>query len=356
METLSLKAEVDKLIAMGKRKGNRLNDDEIYMNLLKFDANQEQIDNAIARIEEAGITVIQGEEQFKEEDLYSIENLISQASMDDPVKMYLKDIGRLPMLSPEEEIEIATKVSQGDELAKERLIEANLRLVISIAKRFANKSSLQLMDLIQEGNLGLIKAVEKFDYKKGFRFSTYATWWIRQHITRSIADQGRTVRLPVHMVETIHKQVKVARDLLQKLNREPTTAEIAEAMGISEAKVIETQRIAQDPLSLESPLGEEDDSKRGDFIEDETIKSPTELTMQNQLREQILSVLNFLTPREQKVIRLRYGLDDAHPRTLEEVGKEFNVTRERIRQIEAKARKKLMRPNITKKLKSFSEN
>jgi len=356
MEVLSLKAEVDKLIAMGKRKGDKLNDDEIYMNLLKFDANQEQIESAMKRIEEAGISISIGEEQFKEEDLYSIENLISQASMDDPVKMYLKDIGRLPMLSPEEEIEIAQRVSEGDEFAKERLIEANLRLVISIAKRFANKSSLQLMDLIQEGNLGLIKAVEKFDYKKGFRFSTYATWWIRQHITRSIADQGRTVRLPVHMVETIHKQVKVARDLLQKLNREPTTAEIAEAMGISEAKVIETQRIAQDPLSLESPLGEEDDSKRGDFIEDETIKSPTEITMQNQLREQILSVLNFLTPREQKVIRLRYGLDDAHPRTLEEVGKEFNVTRERIRQIEAKARKKLMRPNITKKLKSFSEN
>lgn len=356
METLSLKVEVDKLIALGKRKGDRLSDDEIYMNLLKYDASQEQIDLAIERIEAEGIEISMGEDHFKEEDLYSIENLISQASMDDPVKMYLKDIGRLPMLSPEEEIEIATRVSEGDEYAKERLIEANLRLVISIAKRFANKSSLQLMDLIQEGNLGLIKAVEKFDYKKGFRFSTYATWWIRQHITRSIADQGRTVRLPVHMVETIHKQVKVARDLLQKLNREPTTAEIAEAMGISEAKVIETQRIAQDPLSLESPLGEEDDSKRGDFIEDETIKSPTEITMQNQLREQILNVLNFLTPREQKVIRLRYGLDDAHPRTLEEVGKEFNVTRERIRQIEAKARKKLMRPSITKKLKSFSEN
>ncbi len=356
METLSLKAEVNKLIAMGKRKGNKINDDEIYMNLLKYDANQEQIDSAISRIEEAGITVIPSEEQFKEEDLYSIENLISQASMDDPVKMYLKDIGRLPMLSPEEEIEIASKVAQGDEHAKERFIEANLRLVISIAKRFVNKSSLQLMDLIQEGNLGLIKAVEKFDYKKGFRFSTYATCWIRQHITRAIAERGRTVRLPVHMVETIHKQSKVARELLQKLNREPTTAEIAEEMGIPEYKVIETQRVSQDPLSLESPLGEEDDSKRGDFIEDETIKSPNELTMQNQLREQIFSVLNFLTPREQKVIRLRYGLDDAHPRTLEEVGKEFNVTRERIRQIEAKARKKLMRPNITKRLKSFSEN
>ncbi len=356
MEIIPLKAEINKLIAMGKKKGNKLNDDDIYMNLMKFDANQEQIDNAMDIIEKAGITIILGEEQFKEEDLYSIENLISQASMDDPVKMYLKDIGRLPRLSPEEEIEIATRVSQGDELAKERFIEANLRLVISIAKRFVNKSSLQLMDLIQEGNLGLIKAVEKFDYKKGFRFSTYATCWIRQHITRAIAERGRTVRLPVHMVETIHKQTKVARELLQKLNREPTTAEIAEVMGIPEYKVIETQRVAQDPLSLESPLGEEDDSKRGDFIEDETIKSPNELTMQNQLREQIFSVLNFLTPREQKVIRLRYGLDDSHPRTLEEVGREFNVTRERIRQIEAKARKKLMRPNITKRLKAFSEN
>ena len=356
METLSLSAEVNRLIAIGKKKGNKINSDDIYMNLLKYDADQKQIDDIIQKIEQAGVTVIPGDEPFKEEDLYSIENLISQASMDDPVKMYLKDIGRLPMLSPEEEIAIATKVAQGDEYAKERFIEANLRLVISIAKRFVNKSSLQLMDLIQEGNLGLIKAVEKFDYKKGFRFSTYATCWIRQHITRAIAERGRTVRLPVHMVETIHKQSKVARELLQELNREPTTAEIAEAMGIPEYKVIETQRVAQDPLSLESPLGEEDDSKRGDFIEDETIKSPNELTMQNQLREQIFSVLNFLTPREQKVIRLRYGLDDSHPRTLEEVGKEFNVTRERIRQIEAKARKKLMRPNIMKRLKSFSEN
>ncbi len=356
METISLKAEVDRLIALGKRKGNRLTEDEIYMNMLKFDASQEQIDDAIKEIEKEGISVQLSDGQFKEEDLYSIENLISQASMDDPVKLYIKDIGRLPMLSAEEEIEIAMRVSNGDEVAKERFIEANLRLVISIAKYYANKSSLQLMDLIQEGNLGLIKAVEKFDYKKGFRFSTYATLWIKQHITRAISDKGRTIRIPVHMVETINKQAKVSRDLLQKFNREPTTAEIAEYMGIPESKVIETQRIAQDPLSLESPLGEEDDSKRGDFIEDETIKSPNEITMQSQLREQILSVLNFLTPREQKVIRLRYGLDDSHPRTLEEVGREFNVTRERIRQIEAKARKKLMRPTITKRLKSFSEN
>ena len=353
---IAFKAELDKMISIAKRKNNRLMDEEICMNLLKFDATQDQINNAIEYIKSQGINVEKSEDLFKDDDIHSLEKLISQASMDDPVKMYLKDIGRLPMLSNDEEIEVAKAVASGDQEAKEKLINSNLRLVINIAKRYINRPGMQLLDLIQEGNMGLIKAVEKFDYTKGFRFSTYATWWIKQHITRGIADQSKTIRTPVHMVETINKLGKISRQLLQELNREPTAAEIAERMGISEAKVIDIQRVQQDPISLENPVGEEDDSKIGDFVEDESARSPIEIAMQAQLKEQLMGIINMLTPREQKVIRLRYGLDDAHPRTLEEVGREFNVTRERIRQIEAKALKKLRRPNMSKKIRPLSED
>ena len=306
----------------------------------------------------------------------------SHAKINDPVKMYLKEIGQIPLLDPKEEPIIARQIQEGEqakediknpdlseeekkqlakiiadgEEAKQTLISSNLRLVVSIAKRYSGRTNMAFLDLIQEGNIGLIKAVEKFDPTKGFRFSTYATWWIRQSITRAMADQARVIRIPVHMVETIHKLTRVKRQLLQDLGRDPTSAEIAEAMEISEDKVAEIQKIAQDPISLENPVGEEEDSKIADFIEDDTIKSPSEVAAQNLLREQLLSVIDTLTPREQKVIRLRYGLDDSHPRTLEEVGREFNVTRERIRQIEAKALRKLRNPTRSKKLQGFMED
>ncbi|MDE6211312.1 MAG: RNA polymerase sigma factor RpoD [Clostridia bacterium] len=275
-----------------------------------------------------------------------------EAATDDSVKMYLKDIGQVPLLRPDEEIELARRMSEGDVDAKNRLSEANLRLVVSIAKRYVGRG-MQFLDLIQEGNLGLMKAVEKFDYTKGFKFSTYATWWIKQSITRAIADQARTIRIPVHMVETINKTGRVSRQLLQTLGREPTTAEIAEKMGLTEEKVIEIQKIAQDPVSLEKPIGEEEDSHLGDFIEDNTSASPAEKAETRMLKEHLLEVLSTLTPRENEVIRKRYGLDDSRPKTLEEVGREFNVTRERIRQIEAKALRKLRHPNRTKKLKDY---
>ncbi|MDE7337452.1 MAG: RNA polymerase sigma factor RpoD, partial [Clostridia bacterium] len=274
------------------------------------------------------------------------------ATTDDSVKMYLKDIGQVPLLQSDEEKELAQRMSEGDVAAKNRLSEANLRLVVSIAKRYVGRG-MQFLDLIQEGNLGLMKAVEKFDYTKGFKFSTYATWWIKQSITRAIADQARTIRIPVHMVETINKTGRVSRQLLQTLGREPTTAEIAEKMGITEEKVIEIQKIAQDPVSLEKPIGEEEDSHLGDFIEDNTSASPAEKAETRMLKEHLLEVLSTLTPRENEVIRKRYGLDDSRPKTLEEVGREFNVTRERIRQIEAKALRKLRHPNRTKKLKDY---
>ena len=273
--------------------------------------------------------------------------------INDPVKMYLKEIGKVQLLG-DRELELAKRTKEGDIEAKNELISANLRLVVSIAKHFLGRG-LSFLDLIQEGNIGLIKAVEKFDYTKGFKFSTYATWWIKQAITRAIADQARTIRIPVHMVETIHRLSRISKQLMQELGRDPTNSEIAEKMGISEARVVEIQKIAQDPVSLESPVGEEDESRISDFVEDESIKSPTDNAAQDILKTQLLQVIETLTPREQKVIRLRYGLDDSHPRTLEEVGKEFNVTRERIRQIEAKALRKLRHPNRSKKLQDFYE-
>ena len=273
----------------------------------------------------------------------------------DPVKMYLKDIGKVPLLSAEEEIELAKRMEAGDEAAKKKLAESNLRLVVSIAKRYVGRGML-FLDLIQEGNLGLLKAVEKFDYRKGYKFSTYATWWIRQAITRAIADQARTIRIPVHMVETINKVTRVSRDLLQKLGREPLPEEVGEVMGLPKERVQEIMKIAQEPVSLETPIGEEEDSHLGDFIQDESIPTPVEATNQTLLHEQRDDVVSTLAEREQKVIKLRFGWDDGRPRTLEEVGKEFNVTRERIRQIEAKALRKLRHPNRSRKLKDFLYN
>lgn len=299
-------------------------------------------------LREKGIEI----EEDAEDDIKGIVFDSIDATTDDSVKMYLKDIGQVPLLKPDEELELAKRMSEGDQAAKNRLSEANLRLVVSIAKRYVGRG-MQFLDLIQEGNLGLMKAVEKFDHTKGFKFSTYATWWIKQSITRAIADQARTIRIPVHMVETINKTGRVARQLLQTLGREPTTKEIADKMGITEEKVTEIQKIAQDPVSLEKPIGEEEDSHLGDFIEDNTSASPAEKAETKMLKEHLLEVLSSLTPRENEVIRKRYGLDDARPKTLEEVGREFNVTRERIRQIEAKALRKLRHPNRTKKLKDY---
>lgn len=277
-----------------------------------------------------------------------------RGNAEDPVRMYLKEIGRIPLLSSEEEIELAKRMEEGDEEAKKKLSEANLRLTVSIAKRYSGRG-MQFLDLIQEGNLGLIKAVEKFDYRKGYKFSTYATWWIRQSITRAIADQARTIRIPVHMVETMNRVNRTSRRLLQEYGREPTPEEIAKEMGIPESRVIEIQKISQDPVSLETPIGEEEDSHLGDFIEDEQSAAPTDVVAGSMLKEQLINVLDTLTPREEKVLRLRYGIDDGKPRTLEEVGKEFNVTRERIRQIEAKALRKLRHPSRSKRLKDFIE-
>ncbi len=316
----------------------------------KFDTNPTQIDYVYKSLSEAGIQIVDEEQRDRE----LFEQALSDIGLDDPVKMYLKDIGRVPLLSAEEEVELAKRMQEDDVAAKKRLSEANLRLVVSIAKRYVGRGML-FLDLIQEGNLGLMKAVEKFDYQKGFKFSTYATWWIRQSITRAIADQARTIRIPVHMVETINKLTRVQRVLLQELGREPTPEEIAEKMGVTEERVREIQKIAQDPVSLETPIGEEEDSHLGDFIEDEKTQTPSESVATTMLKEQLLGVLDTLTPREEKVLRLRYGIDDGKPRTLEEVGKEFNVTRERIRQIEAKALRKLRHPSRSKKLKDFLE-
>lgn len=342
--------EVAKFIELATKKGS-INEDDVCVKLLKLEATAEESKQVINHLIEKGIKVNSASDELPDDE--ALNKIISQVNVDDPVKMYLKDIGKVPLLTAEEEVEYAKRMEDGDDEAKARLCEANLRLVVSIAKRYVVRTSMQFLDLIQEGNLGLLKAVEKFDHTKGFRFSTYATWWIRQSITRAIADQARTIRIPVHMVETINKLIRVSRQLLQALGRDPTTAEIAEKMGMTEEKVSEIQKIAQDPVSLENPVGEEEDSKIADFVEDESIKSPIEAASQLILKEQLLAAIDTLTPREQKVIRLRYGLDDAHPRTLEEVGKEFNVTRERIRQIEAKALRKLRHPNRSKKIKGF---
>ena len=276
-------------------------------------------------------------------------------AIDDPVRMYLKEIGKIPLLTPEREMYLAEQISLGNKQAKDELIEANLRLVVSIAKRHVGKG-MYFLDLIQEGNLGLIKAVEKFDYSKGYKFSTYATWWIRQAITRAIADQARTIRIPVHMVETIHKVSRTTRQLLQELGREPTTAEVAEALGMTPDKVREIMKIAQDPVSLETPIGEEEDSHLGDFVEDSDSPAPSDSASYSLLREQLCNILHTLTPREEQVIKLRFGLEDGRPRTLEEVGKKFEITRERIRQIEAKALRKLRHPSRSKTLKDYLSN
>ncbi|MBZ4664835.1 MAG: polymerase, sigma 70 subunit, RpoD [Mahella sp.] len=337
------------LIETGKSKGV-LTYKEIMDMLEDVDIDPDQIDKIYDTLETLGIDVveepIEHEENIVEEDLEV--GLPEGVNIDDPVRMYLKEIGKIPLLSSDEEIELAKRIEQGDEEAKKKLAEANLRLVVSIAKRYVGRGML-FLDLIQEGNLGLLKAVEKFDYRKGYKFSTYATWWIRQAITRAIADQARTIRIPVHMVETINKLVRVSRQLMQELGREPAPEEIAEEMGISVEKVRDIMKIAQEPVSLETPIGEEEDSHLGDFIPDDDAPAPAEAAAFTLLKEQLMDVLDTLTPREEKVLRLRFGLDDGRARTLEEVGKEFDVTRERIRQIEAKALRKLRHPSRSKK-------
>jgi RNA polymerase primary sigma factor len=346
------------LIEQGKAKG-KLTTSEINDALEEIDFDIEQVDKLYETLENSNVEIIENYAQNIEEDLQApveeeIENVLSNEgiSIDDPVKVYLKEIGRVPLLTSDEEIELAVRMANGDEYAKQRLSEANLRLVVSIAKRYVGRG-MQFLDLIQEGNLGLIKAVEKFDYTKGFKFSTYATWWIRQAITRAIADQARTIRIPVHMVETINKVKKVSSQLLHKNGHEPTAEEIADELGMSADKVREIMRVAQEPVSLETPIGEEEDSHLGDFIPDDDTPAPADAASHILLREQLSEVLHTLTPREEKVLRLRFGLEDGRSRTLEEVGKEFNVTRERIRQIEAKALRKLRHPSRSKKLRDF---
>ena len=345
-----IKAEVQKIVDSYKDKESKtINEEELLNKLEKLALEPSDIEDIYKELEQSGIS-ISDQSSTKNDQL--LQKIMNEVNIDDSVKMYLKDIGRFPLLTAEEELLYAKAMSEGDAKAKERLINANLRLVVSIAKRYVGRG-MAFLDLIQEGNLGLMKAVDKFDYTKGFKFSTYATWWIRQAITRSIADQARTIRIPVHMVETINKLIKVSRSLLQTLGREPTSEEIAEAMGISEARVIEIQKIAQDPVSLETPIGEEDDSHLGDFIEDTSATAPIDAAEANMLKEQVNEILGTLAPREAMVLILRYGLRDGRPRTLEEVGKVFNVTRERIRQIEAKALRRLKHPNKTKKLRDF---
>ena len=328
------------------------------------DVNPDQIDKVFDAFEELGVDLLNDdvdEEEPDIEDLKEVENLkldeitettYEGVNVDDPVRMYLREIGRIPLLTYEQELELAKRILDGDETAKQELAESNLRLVVSIAKKYVGRGML-FLDLIQEGNMGLIKAVEKFDYTKGFKFSTYATWWIRQAITRAIADQARTIRIPVHMVETINKLIRTSRHLLQQLGREPTPEEIAEEMEIPVEKVMEIQKIAQDPVSLETPIGEEDDSHLGDFIQDDDSPAPHDSAAYTLLKEQLEEVMNTLTPREAKVLKLRFGLEDGKARTLEEVGREFEVTRERIRQIEAKALRKLRHPSRSKKLRDY---
>ena len=364
------KESVKRLIEKGKKRG-MVTYTEIMDALEDISLDKDQIDELYEHMASMGIDVVGDRDDIDldeveldevdlEPDIIVEENieddmaLLKGINIDDPVRMYLKEIGKVPLLTGDEEIELAKRMEAGDEEAKKRLVEANLRLVVSIAKRYVGRGML-FLDLIQEGNLGLIKAVEKFDFRKGFKFSTYATWWIRQAITRAIADQARTIRIPVHMVETINKLIRVSRQLLQELGREPKPEEIAKEMDLSEDKVREILKIAQEPVSLETPIGEEEDSHLGDFIPDDDAPAPAEAAAFSLLKEQLIEVLDTLTPREQKVLRLRFGLDDGRARTLEEVGKKFDVTRERIRQIEAKALRKLRHPSRSKKLKDYLE-
>ncbi len=351
---------VKKLIEKGKKTGV-ITYEEIMDALEEVELDKDQIDEIYEKFATMGIDVVGDKEKDDEDDDEEADktdqddaDLLKGVNVDDPVRMYLREIGRIDLLTAEEEVDLAKRMGEGDEEAKKELVEANLRLVVSIAKRYVGRGML-FLDLIQEGNLGLIKAVEKFDYTKGFKFSTYATWWIRQAITRSIADQARTIRIPVHMVETINKLIRVSRQLLQELGRDPKPEEIAKEMGFSEEKVREILKIAQEPVSLETPIGEEEDSHLGDFIPDDDAPVPAEAAAFSLLKEQLIEVLDTLTPREQKVLRLRFGLDDGRARTLEEVGKKFDVTRERIRQIEAKALRKLRHPSRSKKLKDYLE-
>ncbi|MDY0408462.1 RNA polymerase sigma factor RpoD [Paracerasibacillus soli] len=356
---LTLEQSKEQLMEQGKKSG-ALAYEEIADRLSHYELESDQIDEFYDQLQEQGIDII-GDEEDDSKDGEDKEK-VAQAAADlsvplgikinDPVRMYLKEIGRVDLLSAEEEVALATRIEDGDEEAKRRLAEANLRLVVSIAKRYVGRGML-FLDLIQEGNMGLIKAVEKFDYRKGFKFSTYATWWIRQAITRAIADQARTIRIPVHMVETINKLIRVQRQLLQDLGREPTPEEIGDEMELSPDRVRDILKIAQEPVSLETPIGEEDDSHLGDFIEDQEAVSPSDHAAYELLKEQLEDVLDTLTDREENVLRLRFGLDDGRTRTLEEVGKVFGVTRERIRQIEAKALRKLRHPSRSKHLKDF---
>ncbi|OKZ67155.1 MAG: RNA polymerase sigma factor RpoD [Clostridium sp. 28_12] len=352
--------KVSKIVKKAKESG-KITYGELAKEL--ENTNPEQIDKVFDAFEEMGVSLLNDdfEEEPDVDDLKEVEELkldeitdnsFEGISVDDPVRMYLREIGKIPLLSYEKELELAKRILNNDEEAKQELAEANLRLVVSIAKKYVGRGML-FLDLIQEGNMGLIKAVEKFDYTKGFKFSTYATWWIRQAITRAIADQARTIRIPVHMVETINRLIRTSRHLLQQLGREPTPEEIAKEMDMSVEKVMEIQKIAQDPVSLETPIGEEDDSHLGDFIQDEDSPAPHDAASYTLLREQLEEVMNTLTPREAKVLKLRFGLEDGKARTLEEVGKEFDVTRERIRQIEAKALRKLRHPSRSKKLRDY---
>ena len=357
---LEPKAKVKDMIENAKKTGKTITYAELANQL--ENASTDEIEKVFDEFESMGIDIMKEEiEEPDIEDLEEVEEIniedidltsMDNVSVDDPVRMYLREIGRIPLLTYEEEIDLAKKILEGDEDAKQKLAESNLRLVVSIAKKYVGRGML-FLDLIQEGNMGLIKAVEKFDYTKGYKFSTYATWWIRQAITRAIADQARTIRIPVHMVETINKLIRTSRHLLQQMGREPTPEEIAKEMEIPVEKVMEIQKIAQDPVSLETPIGEEDDSHLGDFIEDDDSPAPQDAAAYTMLKEQLEEVMSTLTPREAKVLKLRFGLEDGKARTLEEVGREFLVTRERIRQIEAKALRKLRHPSRSKKLKDY---